>query len=155
MKIESGATCNNYRPISLLPTVGKVLKKLIHKRLHRFLESQNSFYPAWFDFRLNVSTSTALILITENIQTQFDQGKYCAGVFVNRKKPLIQSIIIVTLRKLDFYGIRGMANEWFYSYWNKRKQFVKILIGFPQGSDFGPLLLHIYINYLQKSIKYS
>ena len=43
--------------------------------------------------RVNVSASNALIL-TENIQRQLGEEKYCAGVFVNLKKPLIKSITI-------------------------------------------------------------
>ena len=56
------------------------------KRLHSFLKTQNCFYPAQFGFRLNMSTDNALMSITENTQTQLDQGKYFAGVFVDLKK---------------------------------------------------------------------
>ena len=58
----------------------------MHKRLYSFLETENWFYPAQFSFQLNVSTNNALMSITENIQTQLDEGKYCAGVFVDLKK---------------------------------------------------------------------
>ena len=78
----------------------------MHKCLYSFLEARNCFYPAQFGFRLNVSTNNALMSITENIQKQLDEGKYCAGVFVDLKKLLIQSIT---------RGIRGIANEWFHS----------------------------------------
>ena len=105
-KSESRVACNNYRPISLLSNIGKIIEKLMHKRLYSFLETQNCFYPAQFGFRLNVSTNNALMSITENIQKQLDERKYCAGVFVDLKKLLIQSIT---------RGIRGIANEWFHS----------------------------------------
>ena len=77
-KSESRVACNNYRPISLLSNIGKIIEILMHKRLHSFLEIQNCFYPAEFGFRLNMSTNNALMSITENIQTQLDKGKYCA-----------------------------------------------------------------------------
>ena len=73
-KSESRVACNNYRPISLLSNIGKIIEKLMHKRLNSF-----------FGFRLNVSTNNALMSITENIQTQLDKGKYCAGVFFDLK----------------------------------------------------------------------
>ena len=92
-KSESRVACNNYRPIFLLSNIGKIIEKLIHKRLHSFLETQNYFYPAQFGFRLNMSTNNALMSPAENIQTQLDKGKYCAGVLIS-KKPLIELIPI-------------------------------------------------------------
>ena len=55
----------------------------MHKDLYSFLETQNCFYPARFGFRLNVSTNSARVLITETIQRKLDEGKHCAGVFVD------------------------------------------------------------------------
>ena len=81
-KSESRVACKNYRPISLLSNLGKIIEKLMHKRLHSFLETQNCFYPAQFGFQLNMSTNNTLMSITENIQTQI------------LKKPLIQLIAI-------------------------------------------------------------
>ena len=164
-KSESRVACNNYRPISLLSNIGKIIEKLMHKRLYSFLKTQNCFYPGQFGFRLNVSTNNALMSITENIQAQLDEGKYCAGVFVDLKKAFDTVDHNLLLRKLDYYGIRGIANEWFCSYLKKRKQFVsiqnimpsvkEILTGVPQGSVLGPLLFPIYINDLHKSIRFS
>ena len=103
--------------------------------------------------------------ITENIQTQLDKGKYCAGVFVDLKKAFDTVDHNMLLQKLDYYGIRGIANECSCSYLKKRKQFVsiennmssvkEILTGVPQGSILGPLRFLIYINDLHKSIRFS
>ena len=49
-KCESRVAYINYRPISLLFNIGKIIEKLMHKRLHSFLETQNCFYPAQFGF---------------------------------------------------------------------------------------------------------
>ena len=85
-KSESRVLCNNYRPISLLSNISKLIEKLMHKRVYSFLEQQNFFYNAQFGFRLSLSTNNALMSITENIQSQLDQNKFCTGVFVDLKK---------------------------------------------------------------------
>ena len=101
--------------------------------------------------------------IVENIQTQLDDGKYSAGVFVDLKKAFDTIDHNILLKKLDYYGVRGIANEWFASYLKNRKQFVSISghisstqviqADVSQGSILGPLLFLLHMNDLNKSIK--
>ena len=125
-KSESRVLCSNYRPISMLSNISKLIEKLMHKRVCSFLEQQNCFYNAQFGFRVSLLTNNALMSITENIQSQLDQNKFCAQVFLDLKKAFDTVDHGILLKKLSHYGIRGIANEWFCSYLTKRKQYVII-----------------------------
>ena len=85
-KTESRLLCNNYRPISLLSNISKIIEKIMYQRLNNFLEETNCFYNLQFGFRLNLSTNNALLSIIENIQTDLDNGDFAAGVFIDLKK---------------------------------------------------------------------
>ena len=103
---------------------------------------------------IDYSTNNALITIVERIQKQLDNGNHTAGIFVDLKKAFDTVDHNILLEKLDYYGIRGVAKDWFCSSLDNRKQYVtlngsnpsiKILTGVLQGSILGPLLfLNLY-----------
>ena len=76
----------NYRPISLLSNLDKILEKLMHSGLSAFLNIKDIIYPLQLGFRQNYSTSYALIHLTEIIKEALDQGKYGCGVFADLQK---------------------------------------------------------------------
>ena len=71
-KKGSKLNCCNYRPISLLSNVEKILEKLMYKRVYNFLTENNIIYDLQFGFRQNFSTSRALINLAENIRQALD-----------------------------------------------------------------------------------
>ena len=163
-KKDSKLNYSNYRPISLLSNIEKILEKLMYKRLYAFLDYNNIIYDLQFGFRQQYSTSRALINITENIRKALDDGNIGCGVFVDLQKAFDTVDHPILLAKLNHYGIRGVSNDWFKSYLSNRNQYVSINgyesglaainCGVPQGSVLGPLLFLLYINDLNQAIKF-
>ena len=162
-KKDSKLDYSNYRPISLLSNIEKILEKLMYKRLYTFLNN-NIIYNFQFGFRQQYSTSHALINITENIRKALDDGNIGCRVFVDLQKAFDTVDHQILLAKLSHYGIRGVSNDWFKSYLSNRSQYVSINgydsglaainCGVPQGSVLGPLLFLLYINDLNQAIKF-
>ena len=86
-KIETKLLCNNYRPIfSLLLNTVNIIEKMMHQGLNFLLEQYNCYHSFQFDLRLSYSTSSTLMSIVKNIQTQLDSGQLRTGAFVNQRK---------------------------------------------------------------------
>ena len=153
-KKGSKLECSNYRPISLLSNIDTILERLMYNRLYNFLEKKEIIFSLQFGFHQKYPTSYALIHLTDKIRHEIDKGNYTCGIFVDFQKAFHTVDHHRLMKKLDYYGVRGISNKWFATYLSTRKQFVSIngyksnladlKCGVPQGSTLGDLFCFLF-----------
>ncbi len=111
----------NYRPISLLSILNKIIEKLVSKRLYQFLQKYNILYKFQFGFRKDHSTTLAITEIVENIREEISNGKFVLGAYLDLSKAFDTISHDILLHKLNHIGIRGIPLDWFKSYLTNRK----------------------------------
>ena len=167
-KSKDRQDCTNYRPISLLITLSKLLEKVMYSRVYRFLENTDQIFPSQYGFRTSHSCENAISELISTIIKGKEQGLYTLSLFLDLSKAFDSLEHTMMLKKLESYGIRGNALDWFRSYLSNRLIRTKCLIecsgkvemsnykpinfGAPQGSCLGPLLFLIFTNDLHQQL---
>ena len=148
--------CDNYRPISLVCTISKILEKMVHTNLINHLEINDLLYKHQYGFLKGRSTEQNLLHVVNFISNALNSGNFCIGIFLDLKKAFDVCSHYILLKKLKKLGVDGIALDWFTSYLSNRKQRVDINghlsnekfinISVLQGSILGPTLFLCYIN---------
>ena len=147
---------SNYRPISILPVLSKVLEKIIHAQLMAHFRDNNLLCSKQFGFRKAHCTYMPILLVQDLITKAWENNEYVVGIYLDLKKAFDTVDVNVLCQKLEHYGVTDNALKMLTSYLSDRTQtvvinevssdFKNICMGVPQGSILGPLLFVIYIN---------
>ncbi|XP_046675445.1 uncharacterized protein LOC124364198 [Homalodisca vitripennis] len=113
---------NNYRPVSILPSISKVFEKIAHKQLCTYLENNGFLCKNQYGFRSGHSTIEAASEMIEQILEALDGSQDTAGIFCDLSKAFDCVNHSLLVSKLKFYGILGKPLEWFQSFLTDRKQ---------------------------------
>ena len=153
----------NYRPVSNLSYLSKILEKVVARRLNTYLERSsltNKYQSAYKRFH---STESALLKVQNDILMNMDRGEVTALTLLDLSAAFdtIDHKLLFS-RLHSWFGVTGLALNWFSSYLTDRAQQVKLCnllsspatlkFGVPQGSVLGPILFTLYTSPLSKII---
>ena len=130
----------------------------MYNRLLSFVNKHSLLYKYQFGFQKDYSTNFAMITSIDKIPQALDEGNYVLGIFLDLSKASDTVTHSILCKKLERYGIRGIALDWMRNYLSARSQYVEynndtsemktVICGVPRGSILSPLLFLLYVKYI-------
>ena len=156
----------NYRPISVLPTISKILESVIFDQLTQHFYDHKLFSEQQYGCRKNSSTEIATLELIDRLVRQLDQRDIPINFYLDLSKAFDSINHKILAVKLKHYGIRGVALNLISNYLHDRYQYVQIdctvsqvrplIRGVSQGSILGPLLFNIFTyDIIESSTKFN
>jgi hypothetical protein len=155
---------SNYRPISVTSCCCRVLERLINSQIVQFLNNNNIISDTQHGFCSGRSTDTIMLKFYDYLTDALDKNQIVDCVFFDFQKAFDTVPHHLLISRLSSVGIRGNALNWIRDFLTNRSQKVRVAqimsdclpvtSGVIQGSVLGPTLFNIFVNDIDKALKF-
>ena len=154
-RVDQPTSVKDFRPISVLPILSKVYKRVILQQLCNFIEKESLYTITQSGFRKGHSTTTNLLKIRDDIKHAMNKSKVTLAILIDFSKAFDIIDHNILLQKPLRFNFSPQAIEIIFSCISDCKQYVQnddkssemsnMYFGVPQGSILGPILFHLYV----------
>ena len=164
-KKKNPSELKDFRPISLLPVLSKILEKIVQDQITQYLTQENLTDELQSGYKKGHSTQTVLLKVVDDIKKGMDEHQVTVLVLFDFSKAFDMVDHFLLLTKMRNLNFSNPVLTWIYSYLTNRKQAVKdehgnlsdwsdVIRGVPQGSGLGPSFFTILLNNISDCIRH-